>query len=82
MRISRAWQSGEDRGHRSSSSPFRVLSDEGAQVLHEIARELRQYVRPANERIENAELERGIADAQTGIDEMRAGAKQMEHYGG
>ncbi len=37
----------------AASSPFRVLSDEGSRVLLDIARQLRRYVRPAGERIEN-----------------------------
>lgn len=37
----------------AASSPFRVLSAEGAAVLLETARRLRQYVRPAGDRIEN-----------------------------
>lgn len=37
----------------AASSPFRVLSDEGAAVLLDIARQLRQHVRPAGDRIEN-----------------------------
>lgn len=37
----------------AASSPFRVLSSEGAAVLLDVARQLRQHVRPAGERIEN-----------------------------
>ncbi len=36
-----------------ASSPFRVLSDEGAAVMLDVARQLRQFVRPAGDRIEN-----------------------------
>lgn len=34
------------------STPFRILSDEGAETMLEVARRLRQYNRPAGERIE------------------------------
>lgn len=37
----------------AASSPFRVLSAEGAAVLLDVARQLRQFVRPAGDRIEN-----------------------------
>jgi len=37
----------------AASSPFRVLSDEGAATLIETARQLRQFVRPAGDRIQN-----------------------------
>lgn len=37
----------------AASSPFRVLSREGAEVMLSVARELRQFCRPAGERIEN-----------------------------
>jgi len=37
----------------AASTPFRVLSDEGTAVLLQTARELRQHVRPAGDRIEN-----------------------------
>lgn len=37
----------------AASSPFRVLSEEGAGVLIDIARQLRSFARPAGERIEN-----------------------------
>ncbi len=36
----------------AASSPFRVLSDEGARVMLETARRLRAFVRPAADRIE------------------------------
>lgn len=35
------------------STPFRVLSDEGAAVMLDVARRLRAFVRPAGDRIEN-----------------------------
>ena len=34
------------------SAPFRVLSDEGAEIMLETARRLRQFTRPASNRIE------------------------------
>ena len=37
----------------AASEPFRVLSDEGAQVMLDIARDLRQFSKRAGERIEN-----------------------------
>ncbi len=37
----------------AASSPFRVLSDEGAEILLATARQLRGFVSPANDRIEN-----------------------------
>jgi hypothetical protein len=37
----------------AASSPFRILSDDGAAILLESARRLRSYVRPAGDRIEN-----------------------------
>ncbi len=37
----------------AASTPFRVLSDEGAEILLDVARQLRQFVRPAGERIQN-----------------------------
>ncbi len=37
----------------AASSPFRVLSDEGADVILHVARQLRGFVRPAGDRIEN-----------------------------
>lgn len=37
----------------AASSPFRMLSDEGAAVMLDVARELRTYARRAGERIEN-----------------------------
>ena len=36
----------------AATSPFRVLSDEGAETMLSVARRLRQYCRPAGERIE------------------------------
>ena len=36
----------------AASSPFRMLSDEGAAIMLEIARRLRAYARPAGDRIE------------------------------
>lgn len=37
----------------AASTPFRVLSDEGAAMLLSVARQLREFVRPAGDRIEN-----------------------------
>ena len=37
----------------AATSPFRLLSDEGAQIMLGVARELRSHVKPAGERIEN-----------------------------
>ncbi|NNE96704.1 MAG: hypothetical protein HKN24_11820 [Acidimicrobiales bacterium] len=37
----------------AASSPFRVLSDEGAAVLLDTARQLRRFVKPAGDRIES-----------------------------
>lgn len=37
----------------AASAPFRVLSDEGAGVLLDVARQLRAFVRPGGNRIEN-----------------------------
>ncbi len=37
----------------AASSPFRVLSDEGAAVMLSVARRLRSFCRPAGDRIEN-----------------------------
>ena len=36
----------------AASSPFRVLSDEGAAVMLDVARRLRAFARPAGNRIE------------------------------
>jgi len=36
----------------AASSPFRILSDEGAAVMLDVGRRLRQHVKPAGERIE------------------------------
>ena len=36
----------------AASSPFRILSDEGAAVMLDVARRLRTYARPAGDRIE------------------------------
>lgn len=37
----------------AASTPFRLLSDEGAQVMLTIARSLKQFAKPAGDRIEN-----------------------------
>ncbi|MEM7339599.1 MAG: hypothetical protein AAF467_13180 [Actinomycetota bacterium] len=37
----------------AASAPFRVLSDEGAEIMLDVARRLKQFVRPAGDRIEN-----------------------------
>ena len=37
----------------AASTPFRVLSNEGAEILLDVARRLRQFVRPAGDRIQN-----------------------------
>jgi hypothetical protein len=38
----------------AASAPFRVLSDEGAAVMLDIARTLKSFMKPAGDRIENA----------------------------
>ncbi len=63
----------------AASSPFRVLSDEGAAMLLHVARQLRQFARPAADRIEN--MVRGGCYRSKWLRDLCTSPELTEHLG-